>query len=160
MPDQADFVDFLFHPMAYSVWWVIGAVLVVLLVVAWVVGVYVWTLPVERLRGIPVIRAVTFRVLRFKFTRALSKVDQRHRAGQLTTREAFHEVSRIFRRFIAFRTGYLAREMTATDVAYSPLDRSAVNVLSLTYPGQFDDVDPRTLPAVVDAARTAVARWT
>jgi hypothetical protein len=123
------------------------------------VGVIVWTLPVEVLRDIPVLRSITHRVLRVKFARALTRVDHRHRAGELTTREAFHDVSRIFRRFIVFRTGFAAREMTATDVARSPLAGSALQVLSLTYPGQFDDVDPRTLPAVIDAARTAVTSW-
>ena len=151
-------VDFLFAPMAYSVWWVIGAVLIVLLIAAWVIGVIVWTLPMEVLRRIPVIRTVAFRVLRFKFARSLAKVGDRHNQGQLDTREAFHEISRIFRRFIAFRTGYTAREMTFTDIGNSPLS-PALDVLRLTYPGQFDEADPRTVPAVVEAARTAVIRW-
>ena len=86
MPRQADLVDFLFAPMAYSVWWVIGAVLIVLLIAAWVVGVFVWTLPIEVLRRIPVIRNVAFRVLRFKFARSLVKVADRHHQGRLDTR--------------------------------------------------------------------------
>jgi hypothetical protein len=158
VPDQTSYVDFVFAPMAYSVWWVTGAVFVVLLVVAWVIGVLVWTLPVEVLRGIPVIRTVTFKVLQWKFARSLTKVQQRHQAGQLDTREAFHEISRIFRLFINFRTGYAAREMTFTDIANSPLT-SALDVLKWTYPGQFDAADPRTVSAAVEAARTAVVTW-
>jgi hypothetical protein len=158
MRENADFADFLFPPMAYSAWWVIGAVLVVLLIAAWVIGVFVWTLPVEVLRGLPVIRTLTFKVLRFKFSRSLAKIGQRHHEGELDTREAFHEISRVFRLFVAFRTGYTAREMTFSDIANSPLT-PALDVLKLTYPGQFDVADPRAVPAAVEAARTVVARW-
>lgn len=154
-----DSLEFLFPPMTYSVWWVIGAALLVLLVIGWIVGVVVWTLPIEVLRRVPVLRDISHRVLRFKFSRSLSKVEQQHRDGQLSTREAFHEISRIFRNFIDFRTGYQARRMTATDIAQSPLAGPALNVLTMTYPGQFDEVDPRTVPSVVDAARTAVLTW-
>ena len=159
MPDQLNYLDFLFGPADYSLWWVIGAVLMVLLVIGWVAGVFVWTMPMERLRGIPVVRNIAFRVLAFKFRRSLAKVEQQHQARALTTREAFHQISRIFRLFIAFRTGYTAREMTATDVANSPLAASALTVLTMTYPGQFDDADPRTVAPTVEAARTAVAGW-
>jgi hypothetical protein len=159
MPDEATLLDFLFPPMAYSVWWVIGAVLVVLLAVGWVIGVLVWTLPVEVLRGIPVIRNLSYRVLQYKFKRSLAQVAERHRRGELETREAFHEISRIFRLFITFRTGFQAREMTVTDMANSPLAGPAVNVLTMTYPGQFDEADPRSVAPAVEAARTAVATW-
>jgi hypothetical protein len=158
MPREADFVDFLFPPMTYSVWWVIGAVLVVLLVVAWVVGVFVWTLPIEVLRKFPVIRTVAYKVLRFKFTRSLQKVGDRHRSGELETREAYHELSRIFRRFLAFRTGYTTREMTFSDIGNSELN-PALDVMRLIYPGQFDHGDPRSVTAAVDKAKTAVATW-
>ncbi|OMC31269.1 hypothetical protein A5740_15720 [Mycobacterium sp. GA-1841] len=154
-----DAVEFLFPPMHYSVWWVIGAALLVLLVIGWIVGVIVWTLPIEVLRRIPVIRDISYRVLRVKFARSLTRVEQHHREGQLSTRDAFHEISRIFRNFIDFRTGFQARRMTATDVAQSPLAGPALNVLAMTYPGQFDEVDPRSVPGVVDAARTAVLTW-
>lgn len=157
--DPADLADVLFGPMPYSVWWVIGAVLVVLLAAAWVVGIFVWTLPIEVLRGIPVVRSVAYRVLRFKFSRALSSVDARHRAGQLDTREAFHEVSRLFRSFLALRTGFAAREMTASDFSATPLESAAWPVLRLTYEGQFSTADPRGVDAAVAAARQVVETW-
>lgn len=154
-----DAVEFLFPPMPYSVWWVIGAALLVLLIIGWIVGVIVWTLPIEVLRRIPVIRDISYRVLRFKFSRSLTRIEQLHREGRLSTRDAFHEISRIFRNFIDFRTGFQARRMTATDVAHSPLAGPALNVLAMTYTGQFDEADPRSVPGVVDAARTAVLTW-
>lgn len=154
-----DAIDFLFPPMSYSVWWVIGAALLVLLIIGWIVGVIVWTLPIEVLRRIPVVRDISYKVLRFKFSRSLGKVEQQHHAGQLSTREAHHEISRIFRNFIDFRTGYQARRMTATDVSQSPLAGPALNVLAMTYPGQFDEADPLMVPVVVDAARKAVQTW-
>ncbi|MBP2454851.1 hypothetical protein [Mycolicibacterium lutetiense] len=154
-----DSIDFLFPPMPYPVWWVIGAAFLVLLIIGWIVGVIVWTLPIEALRRIPVIRDISYKVLRFKFSRSLTKVEQQHHEGRLSTRDAFHEISRIFRNFIDFRTGFSARRMTATDVAHSPLAGPALNVLAMTYQGQFDEADPRTVPSVVAAARTAVLTW-
>lgn len=154
-----DAIEFLFPPMTYSVWWVIGAALLVLLIIGWIVGVIVWTLPIEVLRGIPVIRDISYKVLRFKFSRSLIKVEQQHHDGQLSTRDAFHEISRIFRNFIDFRTGYHARRMTATDVAHSPLAGPALNILTMTYSGQFDEADPGAVSSVVEAARTAVLTW-
>lgn len=158
MPRNADIVDFLFAPMPYSVWWMMGAVLVVVLVVAWIAAVVVWTLPFEVLRGIPVIRTLAFKVLRFKFTRALDRVDRRHRDGELETRAAYHELSRIFRRYLAFRTGVATRGMTFADIGNSPL-HPALPAMRLIYPGQFDIADPYAVSAAVQAAKTAVATW-
>ncbi|BBX16763.1 hypothetical protein CRI77_02765 [Mycolicibacterium duvalii] len=155
-----DFVDILYAPMAYPVWWLVGAVLVAVAAVAWVAGIYLWTAPVDRLRRIPIVREVTYRVLRLKFMRSLGRVAERHRAGGLDSRTAFHEISRIFRQFVAFRTGYHVREMTAADIARSPLAASVLPVLERTYPGQFDTADPAGVDAAVAVARTAVARWT
>lgn len=152
-------VDFLFHPMAYPAWWLIGAILVGLLIVGWIAGVIVWTLPVEVLRTIPVVRSVTYRVLKFKFARSLARIGERHRNGQLETRAAFHEISSVFRRFVAYRTGYQAQQMTATDMSNSPLSGPALQVLAKTYPGQFADADPRAVPDAVEAARAVVKSW-
>ncbi|MGE2737944.1 hypothetical protein [Mycolicibacterium vaccae] len=157
---MGDFLDTLYPPMSYPAWWLAGAVLVAVAAMAWVAGVFLWTAPVDRLRRIPLVRNVTYRVLRHKFMRTLAKVADRHRSGELDSRAAFHEISRIFRQFVAFRTGYHAREMTAADIARSPLAASVLPVLERTYPGQFDTADPGAVDAAVDVARTAVARWT
>lgn len=160
MTEHADYVDFLFHPMAYSIWWVLGAAGVVALMVAWIVAVFVWTLPIEVLRGIPVIRNLTYRVLQRKFERSLADIGRRHDRGELAAGDAFHETSRVFRRFAALRTGLSVREMTLTEIAGSPLAPRMYQVLSATYGGQFDTPDPRGVAAAVDAARQAVATWT
>jgi hypothetical protein len=159
MPEHADYVDFLFHPMNYSVWWVLGGGFVVALIALWIAGAFIWTLPVDVLRGIPVMREVTVRVLRFKFDRSLARIGQRHQDGQLTAREAFHEISRTFRLFVSFRTGYSAPEMTANDLAAGPLAGPVLTVLRETYPGQFDVADPNKVPHAVDVARRAVVTW-
>jgi hypothetical protein len=159
MPEHADYVDFLFHPMNYSVWWVLGGGFAVALIALWIAAAFIWTLPVDVLRGIPVIREVTFRVLRLKFERSLASIAQRHRDGQLTTREAYHQISRTFRLFVSFRTGYSAPEMTATDISDGPLAGRVLDVLRATYPGQFDTADPNKVSHAVDVARKAVATW-
>lgn len=159
MPDGSDYVDLLFPPMGYSPWWLLGALLVLLLVGAWIAGVILWTQPVEVLRGIPLVRGVLHRVLRVKFTRALTDVQMRHDRGELDARQAFHEISRIFRQFVAFRTGYPLRRMTATDITDSDLPQPVLDVLSATYPGQFDAPDPRAVGPAVETARKVVAAW-
>lgn len=159
MPYEVDWAPFLFGPMTYSSWWLIAATLLLMLIAVWFVGVLVWTLPIETLREIPVVRTLTYRVLRFKFSRSLAAVARRHSDGTLDTRTAFHEISRLFRTFITYRTGFAAKEMTATDIAVSPLAPAALPVLALTYPGQFEVADPRAVDAAVDAARKAVAEW-
>jgi hypothetical protein len=160
MPEHADYVDFLFHPMTYSVWWVLGGGLVVGLIALWIAAVIVWTLPVDVLRKIPFLRKVTFTVLRMKFERSLANIAQRHDDRQLTTREAYHEISKVFRVFVSFRTGYSAAEMTATDISASPLAEPMLDVLRATYPGQFDVADPDRVSEAVNVARKAVATWT
>jgi hypothetical protein len=159
MTEHADYVDFLFQPMTYSAWWVLGGAGIALLIAAWIASAFVWTLPVEILRDIPVIRDITFRVLRGKFDRALARVEQSHRAGQLSSREAYHQVSKIFRRFVSLRTGYAVCEMTAADVANSPLADAVSPVLRITYPGQFDTADPNWVAEAVSTARKVVTAW-
>lgn len=159
MPDNIDPVEFLFPPDHYPVWWLVAAVFVVLAIIGWVAGVLIWTLPVEKLRKIAGISSVTNTVLARKFTRSLDRVQEQHRAGALPSREACHEISRIFRQYMAFRTGYTAREMNLSDLANTPLAAQAHRVLQTTYLGQFNVADPRLVDAAADAAKSAVAAW-
>jgi len=160
MPEAHSFLDYVFGPVDYPVWWIVGGIMVLLLGIGFVAGVFVWTLPIEVLRRIPVVRTITFRVLTFKFGRSLDRIAQQHEAGDIDTREACHQVSRVFRLFVALRTGSQVREMTASDVAlYSALAAPALRVLELTYPGQFSVAEPQVVSAAVAEARKVVAEW-
>ena len=160
MPEPHSFLDYVFGPVDYPVWWVVGGVMVLLLGTGFVAGVFVWTLPIETLRRIPVIRTIAYRVLQFKFSRSLGRIAHQHEAGRIDTREACHQISQVFRLFVAFRTGSPVRGMTASDVALdSELASPALRVLELTYPGQFSVAEPQVVSVAVAEAQKVVAEW-
>lgn len=160
MPEKHSFLDYVFGPVDYPVWWVVGGVVVLLLGIGFLAGVFVWTLPIETLRRIPVIRTIAYRVLKFKFSRSLGRIEHQHQAGELETREACHQVSQVFRLFVALRTGSAVRGMTASDMAGDTvMSGPALRVLELTYPGQFSVAEPQTVSVVVAEAQKVVTEW-
>lgn len=160
MPETHSFLDYVFGPVDYPVWWIVGGVMLLLLGIGFVAGVFVWTLPIQTLRRIPVIRSITYRVLKFKFGRSLARIEHQHQAGHIDTREASHQVSQVFRLFVAFYTGAAVRGMTASDLALdSTLATPALRVLELTYPGQFSVAEPQTVSVAVAEAKKVVAEW-
>ena len=132
-----DSLKWIVAPLPYSVFWAVLGVLLILLVVGWFVGVLVWTLPVERLRTIPVLRDISARVLQRKFSAAVGRVDERYRAGELNSRQAYAEMSRILRNFVYDRTGVRAQYMALGEVAHSSA-AAAAPVVSALYARQFD----------------------
>ena len=86
MPD--DLLRFVSSPLPYASWWLWFGVALLILVIAWFVGVFVWTLPADRLRSIPWVRTLHAKLLRRKFTRAVRSIDQRYRAGELSAAQA------------------------------------------------------------------------
>ncbi|MBU9762916.1 hypothetical protein FR943_03485 [Mycobacterium sp. TNTM28] len=145
-------------PLPYSVLWLVLGVLLVLGVIGWFVGVVVWTLPVERLRTIPVIRDISARVLRRKFGLAIGKVSARHHAGELTSRQAYTEMSRILRNFVYFRTGVAAQYMALGEVADSPAAAAAPAVSAL-YSRQFELGDSPDVAATAAQVRSTIQSW-
>ena len=69
-----DYLKWVVAPLPYSVLWLVLGVIMILLVVGWCVGIFVWTMPVEKLRSIPVVRDIAAWVLRRKFSAAIDTV--------------------------------------------------------------------------------------
>ncbi|SHW61673.1 Uncharacterised protein [Mycobacteroides abscessus subsp. abscessus] len=60
-----DYLKWVVAPLPYPVLWLVLGVIMIFLVIGWCVGIFVWTMPVEKLRSIPVVRDISARVLRF-----------------------------------------------------------------------------------------------
>ena len=153
-----DSLKWIVAPLPYSVFWAVLGVLLILLVVGWFVGVLVWTLPVERLRTIPVLRDISARVLQRKFSAAVGRVDERYRAGELNSRQAYAEMSRILRNFVYDRTGVRAQYMALGEVATVPLPRRH-RWCQLCTGDNSTSVIVQTLPLLTAQVRRAIQSW-
>jgi hypothetical protein len=154
----SEYLKWIVAPLPYSVFWAVLGVLLMLLVIAWFVGVLVWTLPVERLRTIPVIRDISARVLQRKFSAAVGRVDEHYLAGELNSRQAYAEMSRILRNFVFYRTGVRAQYMALDEVAHSTA-AAAAPVVSALYARQFELADNPDVAAAAHQVRSAIQSW-
>lgn len=153
-----DYLRWIVAPLPYSVLWLVFGIILVMLVIGWCVGVFVWTLPVEKLRTIPVIRDITARVLRRKFSAAIDDVRKEHDAGALNSRQAHGAMSRVLRTFIYMRTGVRAPYMSLGEVAHSGA-AGAAPVVAQLYSGQFEIGDDTNVAATAAAVRGVIQSW-
>ena len=153
-----DYLTRIVAPLGYSTLWLVLGVLLILAVVGWFVGVVVWTLPVERLRTIPVIRDITARVLRHKFSASVGKVGDRYRAGGLSSREASAEMSRILRNFVYYRTGVRAQYLVLGELTGGAA-ATVAPVLATLYARQFEAGDDTDVAVTVAQVRSAIQAW-
>ena len=153
-----DSLKWIVAPLPYSIWWVVLAVLLILSTIGWFVGVLVWTLPVARLQTIPVLRDISARVLARKFSAAVGRVDERYRAGELSARQAYTEMSRILRNFVYYRTGVRAQYMALGEVAHSSA-AAAAPLVSALYARQFELMEDPNVAATAAQVRSAIQSW-
>lgn len=107
MPDNL--LRHVFGPQPYSSWWLVLAMLLVLAVICWYTVVFVWTLPAQRLRRMPVVRGLHARLLRNRFARSVRRIADEHRAGRTSTPQACAAISRTVRSFLHQATGVRAQ---------------------------------------------------
>jgi hypothetical protein len=153
-----DYLKWIVAPLPYSAWWLVLGVLLIVAVIGWFVGLVVWTLPVERLRTIPVIRDITARVLRRKFSASITTVGDRYRAGGLSSRAASAEMSRILRNFVYFRTGVRAQYLVLGELTDSAA-ATAAPVMAALYARQFEAGDDTEVAVTVAQVRSAIQAW-
>ena len=156
MPD--DLLRFVSGPMPYSAWWLWFGLLLVLLVIAWCVGIFVWTLPAHRLRTLPGARSLHATLLRRRFAHSVGRVAARHRDGELTAAQAGAEMSRTLRSFLHQATGTRAQFMHVDDIGTSQL-APAAPVLSALDDAQFNSGSTVRLDDVGDAAEELIRSW-
>ncbi|WP_259557147.1 hypothetical protein [Brachybacterium sillae] len=99
-------------PPQYSVAWLVLTVLCLLLITATVLAVLRLTRRAVERRAYAA-RPDDDQTLKAEFLRAVNDVADRHRAGELTTREGHHELTAVMRSFVRRTTG---QDVTTQDV--------------------------------------------
>ena len=156
MPD--DLLRFVSGPAPYSPWWLWLGLALVLLVIAWYVTIFVWTMPSEQLRRVPVIRTLHSAVLRRRFIRSIRRIDARHRAGELSRTEAGTQISRTLRSFLHQATGTPAQYMHVEAIVASDLAAAGPLFAELN-DAQFDPGSPAKVSAMGEAAEELIRTW-
>lgn len=156
MPD--DVLQFVIGPSPYAASWLWFGLALLIVVIAWYAGVFIWTLPADRLRSIPWIRSVHSKLLRRRFSRAIRSIDARYRAGELTAAQAGHQMSRTLRSFLHQATGTRAQYMHVERISSSELAEAAPLLAALN-DAQFNSASPVDVSEVGSTAEELIRSW-
>lgn len=111
-----DLLQYLEGPMRLSVWWLIAGLALIVGVILWCIGVFVWTLPSARLSRLPLIGSVHAQLVRHRFAHAIRNACERHRSGALSGAEAAASMKRTLRSFLSLQTGSPVQYMHIDDI--------------------------------------------
>lgn len=153
-----DLLRFIGGPMVSSMWWVWGGLLLIAVVIAWGVGVFVWTMPPARLRAIPVIDGVHGWLVRRRFVRSIAQLNAQFMAGGLTPAQAGAGVSRILRSFLYVATGVRAQYLHVGDIAEGEL-AGVGPLLNALNDVQFSGQSRTDMVALGRAAEELIRTW-
>jgi hypothetical protein len=156
VPD--DVLQFVIGPSPYAASWLWLGLALLILVIVWYAGVFMWTLPADRLRSIPWIRSVHSKLLRRRFSRAIATIDGRYRAGELTAAEASRDMSRTLRSFLHQATGTRAQYMHVDRINSSELAEAAPLFAALN-DAQFNAASPVDVSEVGSTAEELIRSW-
>ncbi len=157
MPD--DLLRYVFGPQPYSSWWLWLAALLVLAVIGWYAGVFVWTLPSHRLRRIPVARRMHARLIRSRFARCVQGIADEHDAGRMSAPAASAAISRTVRSFLHQATGASAQYLQIDSMADGDL-AAAAPLLTRLGDGQFNTETCVDVAEVSARAQELIRSWT
>jgi hypothetical protein len=157
VPD--DLLRFVEGPMRYSSLWLWLGLLLLVAVILWYVGVFVWTMPSQRLRRIPVIRSLHDALLRRRFSRTIRTIDENYRAGDLSAAQACAQMSRTLRSFLHQATSARAQYMHLDAITDSDLAEAAP-VLSALNDARFNTKSQVNVGQVGASAQELIRTWT
>jgi hypothetical protein len=157
VPD--DLLRFVEGPMRYSSLWLWLGLLLLVAVILWYVGVFVWTMPSQRLRRIPVIRSLHDALLRRRFSRTIRTIDENYRAGDLSAAQACSQMSRTLRSFLHQATGARAQYMHLDAITDSDLAEAAP-VFSALNDARFNTASQVNVGQVGASAQELIRTWT
>jgi hypothetical protein len=157
VPD--DLLRYVFGPQPYSSWWLWLAVLLILTVIGWYAGVFVWTLPSQRLRRIPVARRMHARLIRRRFARCVQSIADEHDAGRMSAPAASAAISRTVRSFLHQATGARAQYLQIGSMADGDL-AAAAPLLTRLGDGQFNAETQVDVADVSARAQELIRSWT
>jgi hypothetical protein len=156
VPD--DLLRFVSGPPQYSLWWLWLALALIVLVIAWYAGIFIWTLPSRRLRRLPVIRSWHGYVLRRRFSRSIRRAVARHRSGRLTAADAGARISRTLRSFLHQATGTPAQYMHVDAIMASEV-AAAGPVIAALNDVQFNAESSEDMADLAGAAEELIRTW-
>lgn len=156
MPVPDDLLRYVIGPSAYSSSWLWIAAALLLVLIAWYAAVFGLTAP----RGRPrVIGAAREALIRRRAARAVRRIGNRYREGDLTAVPAGAALSREIRAFLHAATGVRAQYMQVEAIADSAL-APAAPVLSDLTDVQFNHESTVDVGAVSDHAEELIRGWT
>ncbi|KWX21427.1 hypothetical protein AFM11_24720 [Mycolicibacterium wolinskyi] len=158
MPSD-DLLRFVGGPLPFSLWWLWFGLLLIALVIAWCVGVYVWTMSPARLRTIPVIGSLHGKLVRQRFARTVRRTNEQFLAGGLSPQQAGANVSRTLRSFLFVATGVRAQYLHAGDIATGEL-AAAGPLLHALNDVQFNRGARADMVALGRSAEELIRSWT
>lgn len=154
-----DLLRFIGGPTPYSSWWLWLAALLLVVVIVWYAVVFVTTLPSSRLRELPMLGDVHARLTRRRFAGAIRGITERRRRGELSTADAYDQMSHTVRSFLHQATGVRAQYLHVDELAAGDLAPAAPLIAALR-DARFDtgaDADPDRLGA---RAEELIRSWT
>ncbi|OBK92282.1 hypothetical protein [Mycobacterium sp. 1165178.9] len=157
MPD--DLLRHVFGPQPYSSCWLWLAVLLVLAVIGWYAGVFVWTLPSHRLRRIPVLRRMHAWLIRKRFARCVQSIAGEHDVGRMSAPAACAAISRTVRSFLHQVTGERAQYLQIDAMADGNLAQAAP-LLTRLGDAQFNAESRIDVADVSARAQELIRSWT
>lgn len=157
MPD--DLLRHVFGPQPYSSWWLCCAVLLILAVIGWYLVIFVWTLPSERLRRIPVVRQVHARLIRYRFARRVRGIGAKHDAGRMSAPAACAAIGRTVRSFLHQATGDRAQFQHLDAISTGDL-AAAAPLLTRLGDAQFNAESRIDVSDVSIQAQELIRSWT
>lgn len=154
-----DLLRYLGGPTGFSGWWWAVAALLLTVMIGFYVGVFVWTLPTARLRGLPLIRHLHSHLLRRRFAGTVRAITDRHRSGQLSDAQAAAALSRTLRSFLHLCTGTRVQYMHIGDITANPTLAAAAPVFTALNDAQFS-TERRSIDRVAHATTEVIQTWT
>ncbi|CAN5390792.1 hypothetical protein BH11ACT7_BH11ACT7_36500 [soil metagenome] len=156
-----DLLRFIGEPLGYSRWWMVAAVLGIVAVIVWCVGVYVATMPAGRLQRLPVVEGMQAQLLRRRFAKSVRRIGDRYRSGALTSAQACAELSGEVRNFLSAATGTPAQYMHVSEIAGSTVESvaGAAPLLDELTAAQFDPGVDADVGALQHRAEELISAW-
>jgi hypothetical protein len=150
---NADF----FPPVQYSGWWVLLALVLLALVIAWFVAVPLLT------RARPIVseaaaRAALAPVVRANYLASIDGVVDSHRRGEVSSRTAHQRLSALVRGYVHESSGYPASAMTLGELRRLNLP-GLTRAVERFYPAEFGTDDSASVDTSAAAARQVVQDW-
>ena len=157
MPD--DLLRYVVGPQPYSSWWLWLAIVLSVALVSWYAAVFLLTRPGRGAWEVPLLGAARERRLRQRSAKAVRRIAERYRAGDLAAAPAGTAASRELRRFLHLATGVPAEYLQVSDLADSEI-APAAPVLEQFVDIQFNSATEVDVDRVLRDAEELILSWT